>query len=165
MGGFSRSLSISCPDCAFQMPDVAAFCPGCGRSMEVAAHADGMVGAFSENVAGALAYFTFIPAAIFLLRLPYKANHFVRFHSVQCLLYCMAALIVGAALRLLALVLYVLPIAGYWLMVVASVVAGLAGFVTWLVLVVKALQGESFRLPLLGELAAQQAGDVRSTSD
>jgi len=26
-------MPLSCPDCAFRMPETAAFCPGCGRSM------------------------------------------------------------------------------------------------------------------------------------
>ena len=46
-----------------------------------------------ENVAGMLAYFTIIPAIIFLLIEPYNRNRFVRFHSFQCLFTC-AALIV-----------------------------------------------------------------------
>jgi len=151
-------MAISCPDCAFQMPDIAAYCPGCGRSMRLAARADGTVGIFSENVAGALAYFTFVPAVIFLLRVPYKANRFVRFHSFQCLLLCVATAIVAATLRLLALILYIIPVAGYLLVAVISIVVVLAIFLIWAVLVVKALQGETFKLPIFGELAEQRAG-------
>jgi len=36
----------------------------------------------------------------------------------------------------------------------------LAAIVIWLVLVVKAFQGEMFQLPMLGEFAAQYAGSV-----
>jgi len=36
-------------------------------------------------------------------------------------------------------------------------VVGIGFFVIWLVLVVKALQGERFRLPLVGDFAEQQA--------
>jgi uncharacterized membrane protein len=42
-----------------------------------------------------------------------------------------------------------------WLVVGALV--GLALFFTWIVLSVKALQGEWFELPLLGTMAGQQA--------
>jgi len=150
-------MSISCPDCAFHMPDVAAFCPGCGRSMQTAARADGMVGIFSENVAGALAYFTFIPAIIFLKRAPYNANRFTRFHSLQCLFWSLAVVIIGAALRLLAIVFDLIPLVGYFLTVVFSVLASLGAVVVWMVLVVKALQGETFKLPILGELAEQRS--------
>ena len=40
-----------------------------------------------------------------------------------------------------------------------DVVAILAAFVIWLVLIVKALQGEPFQLPLLGDFAEQQSGE------
>jgi len=78
--------SKSCPDCSSQMPETAAFCPGCGRSMIAPERAVGRVGVFPEGIAGALAYFSFIPALIYLFREPYRSNYFVRFHSVQCLL-------------------------------------------------------------------------------
>ena len=151
------SMPNNCPDCAFEMPDLAGFCPGCGRSMQAAPRADGIVGIFSENVAGALAYFTFVPAIIFLLRAPYNGNRFVRFHSVQCVLFCSAIVIVGAALRLLALVLYLIPIVGYLFAALSFIVAALATCVLWVVLVVKALQGETFKLPVLGPLAESKA--------
>src|SRR5437899_1404024 len=82
--------SKSCPDCARPMPVHAAFCPGCGRSMQSSPRAEGKVGAFRESIAGALAYFSFIPAGVFLCIDPYRTNRFVRFHSVQCLLLWLA---------------------------------------------------------------------------
>jgi uncharacterized membrane protein len=38
-----------------------------------------------------------------------------------------------------------------------SMVIGLAAVVVWLVLIVKALQGEAFKLPVLGEFAEHMA--------
>ena len=72
----------ACPDCAAQMPETAAFCPSCGRSVQTEARAQGKVGALSEPIAGGLAYFTFVPAIVFLVVEPYKNNRFVRFHSL-----------------------------------------------------------------------------------
>jgi len=40
----------------------------------------------SDNAAGALAYFTFIPAIIFLIVAPFNTNSYVRFHSWQSIL-------------------------------------------------------------------------------
>jgi uncharacterized membrane protein len=34
----------------------------------------------------------------------------------------------------------------------------LAGFVIWLILVIKAYQGQMFKLPVIGDMAEQQAG-------
>lgn len=117
--------------------------------------ASGKVGVFPENIAGALAYLTFIPAIVFLTLDPYKKNRFVRFHSVQCLLLWGAVILLAIALKLASVVLFIIPVLGPLLVLLVSVVVGLAAFVIWLVLVVKAFQGEMFMLPMLGEVAEQ----------
>jgi uncharacterized membrane protein len=138
------------------MPDAASYCPGCGRAMRASERAQGTVGALPENLAGALAY-TFIGAIIFLLVEPYSKNRFVRFHSIQCILAWVAAVIIGAVLKLAGLILLIIPFLGHLLFFLISMVVGFAAFVIWLVLVVKALQGEMFKLPVLGDLAEKQA--------
>lgn len=143
----------SCPHCAAQMPATAAFCPGCGRSMLSAVHPQGKVGGLSENVAGGLAYFTFLPALVFLLVDPYKKSGFVRFHSIQCLLAWVVMIVVGIALKLLAYLFFIIPAFGPLIVLLVDVTAALAAIFVWIVLVVKALQGETFKLPWLGDLA------------
>lgn len=143
----------SCPHCAAQMPATAAFCPGCGRSMHSALRAQGKVGGLSENVAGAIAYFTFLPALVFLLLDPYKKSGFVRFHSVQCLLLTGSLILLGLLLKLLGMLLFIVPVLGPLLVLLVDVTAGLAAIFVWLVLVVKALQGENFKLAWIGDLA------------
>ena len=44
----------------------------------------------ADNVVGMLAYFTFIPALIFIVIEPYNKNRFVRFHSFQSLFFHLA---------------------------------------------------------------------------
>jgi len=183
-------MPLACPECAARMPETAAFCPGCGRSMTsppvistpaipvsiasppVAAEtlsdpnsptmprAQGRVGYFPESIAGALAYFTLVPAIVFLFVEPYNKNRFVRFHSVQCLLWWVVGLATGAALKLISFVLFMIPVAGPLLALLLSVIIGLAALVIWLVLVVKALQGEMFKLPVVGDFAEQHAGSL-----
>jgi uncharacterized membrane protein len=148
----------ACPECAEQMPQSAAFCPGCGRAMPVSTKARGKVGALPESIAGALAYISFVPAIIFLFLEPYRRNHFVRFHSIQCLLFCAATIVTAAVLRLVSMLLLMVPVLGPLLVSITVVVAVLAAILLWFVLVVKALQGEMFKLPLLGDLAGQYAG-------
>jgi uncharacterized membrane protein len=150
----------SCPHCAAQMPETAAFCPSCGRPVQTETRAGGTVGAFPETIAGALAYLTFIPAIVFLVLEPYSKNRFVRFHSVQCLLLWGAAIALAIALKLAGVVLFIIPVLGPLLVLLVSMVVGLAVFVIWLVLVVKAFQGEMFKLPILGDLAEQYAGSL-----
>jgi len=106
---------------------------------------------------GGLAYLTFIPAIIFLVTEPYKRNLFVRYHAIQCLLLSVAVVGVAALVKVLGLVMFFVPVVGPLLAVLMAVVAGIAVVLLWFVLVVKALQGEMFKLPLLGDLAERYA--------
>lgn len=112
-----------------------------------------------EHVAGAIAYLTFIPAIVLLVLGPYKKNRFVRFHAVQCLLLWSAGAVVALTLKLASPLLFLVPAVGPLLVVVAYTVVGLAAALIWLVLIVKALQGEMLGLPLLGEFALEYAGE------
>lgn len=159
-----------CANCGTQMADGAAFCPSCGKAAGQAAGgavaaqpapqppppattANTAAGAapLAENIAGMLAYFTIIPAIVFLLIEPYNRNRFVRFHSLQCLFTCGALIVIHIGLSIIgyALPLLILPI--YALL-------GLAELVLWILLVVKAYQHEMFKLPIVGDMAEKQAG-------
>jgi len=149
----------SCPDCGAQMPAAVRFCPGCGRSMQILARAQGKVGVLSENVAGALAYFTILPAILFLFLEPYRRNLFVRFHALQCFLYTAAVVLLAVALRVADYVLFVIPVLGPLLVVVIDVVVALAAILLWFVLVAKAWRGETFKMPYFGDFAERYAGE------
>lgn len=145
----------SCPDCAAQMPDSAGFCPGCGRSMQSQLAPDQKVGTLRENLQGALAYLTFIPALVFLLVDRHRRSPFVRFHSVQCLLFWLVSVAAAVLVRLLILLLLYVPAVGPLLAVLLVTIAALASLFLWIVLSVKAFQGEKFGLPVIGTLAEQ----------
>src|SRR5882672_3629292 len=149
-------MPISCPECAAPMPDIAAFCPGCGRAMRTVERARGTVGVLPETVAGALAYFL-LPAIVFLLVEPYNKNRFVRFHSFQCFGVYLACVVVVAILRIVGFVLFFIPVLGHMLVWLISMVVAFAFFMVLVVLIVKALQGETFKLPLLGDFAEGNA--------
>lgn len=104
-----------------------------------------------ENIAGMLAYFTIIPAILFLLIEPFNKNRFVRFHSFQCLFTAGALIVLHFVLSFLS---YALPL----LMFPIWMLLGLAEFILWLLLVIKAFQHEMFKLPIVGDLAEKQAG-------
>lgn len=108
----------------------------------------------TENMAGLLAYITFIPAIIFLATEPYKNSPFIRFHAYQSIFLAIAGLILNVGLRVGFMFMHVfalllLPIAG---------LLGLCLFVAWVVCLMKAFQNQMFRLPVIGDMAAQQAG-------
>ena len=108
---------------------------------------------FKDNLLAALAYITFIPATIFVLIEPFKRNRFIRFHSFQSIFLMAATIVIAFALRILYSVLTLIPVVGYLMAWLALAVAVLGWGILWLVLLVKALQGQTFRLPVIGSLA------------
>jgi len=129
--------------------------------METPERAQAKIGILSENVAGALAYFTFIPATAFLLLAPYSKNRFLRFQSLQSLFLTLICLLLGIALKLASPILFLVALVGPLFVSLVSIVGALAAVIVWLVLVVKAFQGEVLKLPVLGELAERQANLIR----
>jgi uncharacterized membrane protein len=129
-------------------------------AMKAPERARGKVGGLPENIAGALAYLTFIPAIVLLVVKPLNKNLFVRFHAIQSLLVSVAGLLITTVIRLAGYVLVLIPTAGPLLVVLLYAVAVFGGLCVWLVLMVKALQGEAFKLPALGSLAEQYAGSL-----
>jgi uncharacterized membrane protein len=149
-----------CSACGTQIANDAAFCPKCGKtsgkgiSAVPASTSPGPASAslpIAENVAGMLAYFTIIPAILFLLIEPFNRNHFVRFHSFQCLFTCGALIVLQIVLSIFG---HILPIFmfGIWRLL------GLAELALWILLVFKAYQHEMFKLPIVGDMAERQAG-------
>jgi len=91
----------------------------------------------NQNMMGALTYLLgFVTGIVFLL--VEKDNKFVRFHAAQ-------STVVFGVLFLLGMV----PVVG-WVM---GVVIAPVSFILWLVLMWKAYQGETFRLPVVSDLA------------
>jgi uncharacterized membrane protein len=106
-----------------------------------------------DNLIAALAYVTFIPAIVLVLIEPFKRNRFVRFHAFQSIYLTGATILVAIAMRILYSVLTVIPVVGYLLAWLVIPVTLLGWGILWVVLLVKALQGQTFKLPLIGNLA------------
>jgi len=100
----------------------------------------------SDNAAGALAYVTIIPAIIFLIVEPYNKNSYIRFHSWQSIFLNIVAIVIGF--------INIIPILGQLIFLVGMLIL----FVAWIIVLLKALKGERFKLPLIGDLAERQAG-------
>ena len=128
--------------------------------MRTEPRAQGKVGALPVTIVAALAYLTFIPAIVFLILDPYNKNRVVRFHSVQCLAFWISGILAAIVLKLASLILFIIPVLGPLLVTLLDVVVALAAVVLWLVLVVKAFQGEMFKLPILGDLAEHYAPPI-----
>ncbi|MGE5111597.1 MAG: DUF4870 domain-containing protein [Acidobacteriaceae bacterium] len=145
-----------CSACGAEVADNAAFCAKCGKSTGVGAPATSAGGAatgaapasaagLQDNVAGLLSYFL-IPAIIFLVMEPYNRNRFIRFHAFQGIFYAIAWFVAGVIAGFLPILnLLLIPL------------VGLAFLIGWVILAVKAFQGQKFKLPVIGELAEKQA--------
>ena len=108
-------------------------------------HTESTSTGFDANVAAALAYLVgFVTGIIFLL--VEKENRFVRFHAMQSTL-----LFVGIVL--LDILLQIVPILGS--LVVIFVIIPVSAAV-WLLMMYKAYQGEEYKLPLVGQMAADR---------
>jgi uncharacterized membrane protein len=140
-----------CSTCGTQLAAGGA-CPSCGSAATAGAATTAAGTGMTDNVAGMLAYVTIIPAIIFLVMAPYNRNRFIRFHSFQCLFVCVAFIAIGIALSILSvipfLVLLTIPL---------HFVLGIGGLILWVVLLLKAYQGQMFKLPFIGDMAEKQA--------
>lgn len=139
-----------CSYCDAPMPDVSAFCPVCGRST---ASDDFEKSELRERFLSALAYFVLIPAIILLIVPPLSKGRYIRFHAWQSLLFSVGTVILAFVLRLIFLIFTFLPLIPWVLLGVCA----LGVFTLWVVLVVKAIQGSGYELPLIGPLAARLA--------
>ncbi len=94
-----------------------------------------------ENIASFLCYLAgWITGLIFILI--EKENKTVRFHAVQ-------SIVVFGALSVLQIVLSFIPVIGWGLLMIIN----LAALVLWIVLMVKAYQGQMLRLPIAADIA------------
>jgi len=91
------------------------------------------------NIAALLCYLLgFITGLVFILI--ERKNKFVRFHAMQ-------SIVVFGALFVAQWVVAFVPVLG----VLVSGLLSLMGVVLWVVLMVKAFQGESFKVPVAGD--------------
>jgi uncharacterized membrane protein len=142
-----------CPTCGTQIPD-GTTCPKCATGTVHGPVTIAPAGAgLADNVAGALAYLTIIPAIVFLVLEPFNKKRFIRFHSFQCIFFAVAWTVLWICLSIIAHI----PFFG-WATYLLWPLVSLAGFIIWLILVLKAYQGQMFKLPVIGDMAEQQAG-------
>ncbi|WP_394219473.1 DUF4870 domain-containing protein [Halobacillus trueperi] len=97
-----------------------------------------------ENVGGLLAYLLgFISGIVFLLI--EKENEFIRFHAMQSVILFGFFFVFGFVVNLI-------PIIGLFVSLLMAPVT----LVLWIVLMVKAYQGEKYHLPVTGKMAEEQ---------
>ena len=99
-----------------------------------------------ENVAGLLCYVLGWISGLVLLLLEIESK-FVRFHAIQ-------SIFVFGVLTIAGIIVSWIPVVG----VVLSSLIWLLAFALWIVLMIKAYQGQNYKLPWAGDFAEKQVG-------
>jgi uncharacterized membrane protein len=168
-----------CQTCGTSLADGSPTCTACGASQGVAAAGaapsaipgpiPGTIPAapvaaagsgLTPNVAGALAYLLgAITGIVFLVVDPFKADRFVRFHAFQSIFFNLAWIafwilwmIVGVMLAFVSHGLF------FIIQMPINLLITVGGFCLWAYLMYSAYQGKTIQLPVIGALAATQAG-------
>jgi uncharacterized membrane protein len=104
------------------------------------------------NLAAALSYLCgWVTGLVFFLL--EKENNFVRFHAMQSIIVSAAFTVLFIACAILSNI----PVIGWLFWIVGYPIVGLASFVSWILLMVKAYQGERFHFPVVGDMAEKHA--------
>jgi uncharacterized membrane protein len=141
-----------CSGCGTQIADGTTLCAACSSRTAGPSAGTGTTGGMTDNVVGMLCYITIVPAIIFLVMEPYNKNRFVRFHAFQMIFFSVGWIVVWVALSFVGMI----PVLG-WLTLLIWPLLGLGGLIIWIILLIKANQGQMFKLPIVGDLAEKQA--------
>jgi uncharacterized membrane protein len=160
-----------CPKCGTRIPSApppagAAYTPppaappppagpGYGAPQPPAAAAPGL----TDNLAALLCYVVpVICGIVFLALQPYNTKKFIRFHAFQSIFFGIFCFAVHLVFRII-----VGGLISSWswgllsLISTVGLLIWLAFLVIWVFLLIKAYQGEMFKLPVIGNLAEKQA--------
>jgi uncharacterized membrane protein len=148
-----------CTKCGTQVNDAAAFCQACGGAQPGTgrpASGEEWLQGMSPRTAAMLCYVPFVGwvgALIFLATQKFRGDGYVRFHAFQGLYMAMFWLLIDIAL---------LPVFGWSGWAVRKAISGsvrLAVLVGWVYMLVRTSNGETVRLPVIGELAEKSAAE------
>jgi uncharacterized membrane protein len=149
-----------CQSCGAALANGVTFCPNCsGNAQAIGAPPVANAG-LQANTAGALAYLAgIITGIIFLVIDPYKSDRFVRFHAFQSIFFNVAWTALWIVWMIAGLVLSAVTKGlFFFLQLPIDLLLMAGGFGLWVFLMYSAYQGKMTKLPVIGALAAKQAG-------
>ena len=135
-----------CPHCGVQNAEGSSFCSSCGSSLTPAAlqrKPTGTSTGLEPNIAGLLCYVLGWLSGLVLLLI--EKNEFVRFHALQSVL-------TFGCLTIIGIVLGWIPFIGN----VIAIIVWLLALALWIIMMIKAYQGERFKLPVTGDWTERQ---------
>jgi uncharacterized membrane protein len=168
-----------CQTCGSSLPDGSLTCTACGATQGAAAATPGAIpgsmpgpipgtipvaplpaAGLTPNVAGALAYLVgAITGILFLVIDPFKADRFVRFHAFQSIFFNLAWIAFWIIWMIVGLMLGAISHGLFFIIQLPiNLLITVGGFCLWAYLMYTAYQGKTFQLPVIGALAASQAG-------
>ena len=168
-----------CQTCGTSLPDGSPTCTACGATQGAAGAAPGPIpgaipgpipgsipaaplpaAGLTPNVAGALAYLVgAITGILFLVIDPFKADRFVRFHAFQSIFFNLAWIAFWIVWMIVGLMLGAISHGLFFIIQLPiNLLITVGGFCLWAYLMYTAYQGKTFQLPVIGALAATQAG-------
>jgi uncharacterized membrane protein len=170
-----------CQTCGTSLPDGSPTCTACGATQGAAAAPGPIPGAMpgpipgtmpaaapmpaagaglTPNVAGALAYLVgAITGILFLVIDPFKTDRFVRFHAFQSIFFNLAWIAFWILWTIIGLMLGAISHGLFFIIQLPiNLLLFVGGFCLWAYLMYTAYQGKTFQIPVIGALAASQAG-------
>lgn len=144
-----------CTKCGAAVADNVGFCPSCGAPQAgggAAIPAAGAQSGMAENVAGALCYVLgWVTGLIFYF---IDKRPFVRFHAAQSIVTFGGFQLIGIVIVMLfGISLMSGGVGGMSLGFGLYRLLQLVGLILWILLMIKAYQGEKFRVPVAADLA------------
>jgi uncharacterized membrane protein len=148
-----------CQTCGAAFADGATFCPNCSSNAQTVAPPMAASG-LQPNAAGALTYLAgLITGIIFLVIDPYKSDRFVRFHAFQSILFNIAWIALWIVWTMVGMVLGAVTKGLFFILQIPiDLLLMVAGLGLWIYLMYSAYQHKMTKLPIIGQIAARQAG-------
>jgi len=139
---------MTCPECGAESRGDSDFCQNCGSPLQGGGRAPAATSiGLEQNVAGLLCYVLgWLTGIIFLL--VERENDFVRFHAAQSVVTFGAVTVVLIVLGFMGLIPYI----GI-LFRILEWAGALLSLVLWVFLMIKAYQGELYRIVFAADLA------------
>ena len=149
-----------CQSCGAAFAAGTTYCPTCSGRAQTLPSVTPATSGLHPNVASALSYLAGIVSGIlFLVIDPYKTDRFVRFHAFQSIFFNVGWIALWIVWMIVGLVLgAVTKGLFFFLQLPIDLLLMVGGFALWAFLMYSAYQGKMMRLPVIGALAAKQAG-------
>ena len=112
------------------------------------------------NIAGLLCYLISVIAGVVFLVIE-KENKFIRFHAIQSIILGCGFVAAYFAIIILDAVFENIPILGFFIGLVLGLVYFLLGpafAIITIIMMIKSYGNETFKLPVIGDIAAKKAG-------